>query len=254
MASRSGEVNVVRIDPDLVDLARTYLANRANDLKKIRGALERHDYAAIHRIGHNMHGSGQMFGFAELTALGADLQRAAGARDAAKIARLERSVGDFVLRTRVAPDERAGAQVVATGAAPARASEPGALRGQYILVVDDDAMSRLLVKHYLEKAGYRVREGCSGEEALAVVKAEPRPALVVLDVVMPGADGLEVCRRIRSDPVTAAIPIVLLTALDRREDLRRGFEAGADDFVIKPVSQRELLSRVSKLASFNAQS
>lgn len=250
MPSRSGDVNFVRIDSDLAGLARAYLANRAKDLEKIRSALQRRDYEAIHRIGHNMHGSGQMFGFAELTALGANLQQAAGAGNGGEIARLERCIDDFLLRTRIVEDERAG---VASDRTESAEAEPARERcGQYVLVVDDDAMNRMLITHYLKNGGYRVREVSSGEEALAAVKEQPLPALVVLDVVMPGTGGLAVCRRIRSDPATAAIPIVLLTALDKEEDRQRGMEAGANDFVSKPVSRRELMSRVSVLAPCGA--
>ena len=108
-------------------------------------------------------------------------------------------------------------------------------------------MSRILITHYLENAGYAVREAAGGSEALAIVDDEVPPALVLLDVVMPGMNGLEVCRRIRARPERAAIPVVLLSALERKDDRMDGMQAGADDFVTKPVSRAALLHRVAAL-------
>lgn len=242
MAGSSEEVNVVRLDPDIVSLARAYLANRAKDLDMIRAAREREDYDAIHGIAHNMHGSGRMFGFPELTELGARLQRAASARDTAEIGQVENCIGGYLLRTRIeaASHDDTGLQLdFGNDALPN-------IR-PYILVVDDDAMSRILITHYLENAGYAVRGATGGDEALAIVGEAAPPALVLLDVVMPGMNGLEVCRRIRSRPATADIPIVLLSALDRKDDRLSGMQAGANDFVTKPVSRQALLQRVSTL-------
>lgn len=241
MAEPTEGINVVRLDPDIVSLARAYLANRAKDLATIRAAMKQQDYDVIHGIGHNMHGSGRMFGFAELTELGVSLQQAANARDTAEIGRVAGSMDAYLLRTRVEPasSDHTGLQQPVTRNA-------GDIR-PYILVVDDDAMSRILITHYLENAGYAVREAAGGSEALAIVDDEVPPALVLLDVVMPGMNGLEVCRRIRARPERAAIPVVLLSALERKDDRMDGMQAGADDFVTKPVSRAALLHRVAAL-------
>ncbi|MGQ0749499.1 MAG: response regulator [Betaproteobacteria bacterium] len=241
MAGLSEDVNVVQLDPDIVSLARAYLANRAKDLETIRAALRRQDYDAIHGIGHNMHGSGRMFGFSELTELGARLQQAANARDTAEIGRVESGIDAYLLRTRIEAARPGDTRL------PLHAGDAG--RRPYILVVDDDAMSRILIAHYLENAGYAVREAAGGDEALAIIGEDTPPALVLLDVVMPGMNGLEVCRRIRARAQSAAIPIVLLSALDRKDDRLSGMQAGADDFVTKPVSREALLQRVSALVS-----
>ena len=242
MADPAEGINVVRLDPDIVSLARAYLANRAKDLGTIRAALKRQDYEAIHGIGHNMHGSGRMFGFAELTELGVSLQQAAKAHDTAEISRLAGCIDAYLLRTRIeaaSPDDSTLQSAAANGGLPG-------IR-PYILVVDDDAMSRILITHYLENAGYAVREAAGGSEALAIVEEQAPPALVLLDVIMPGMNGLEVCRRIRARVESAAIPIVLLSALERKDDRLNGLQAGADDFVTKPVSRAALLHRVSTL-------
>jgi CheY-like chemotaxis protein/HPt (histidine-containing phosphotransfer) domain-containing protein len=242
MAEPAEGINVVRLDPDIVSLARAYLANRVKDLDTIRAALKRQDYDAIHGIGHNMHGSGRMFGFAELTKLGVSLQQAVNARDTAEIGRVASCMEAYLLSTRIeagSPDD-AGLQLDA-------ANDGLPEIRPYILVVDDDAMSRILIAHYLENAGYAVREAAGGGEALAIIQEQTPPALVLLDVVMPGMNGLEVCRRIKARAESATIPVVLLSALERKDDRMDGMQAGADDFVTKPVSRAALLHRVSTL-------
>jgi two-component system alkaline phosphatase synthesis response regulator PhoP len=112
-----------------------------------------------------------------------------------------------------------------------------------VLVVDDEKDIRELVGFHLAEDGYAVREAESGEDALAALAAE-RPALVVLDVMLPGVDGLEVCRRLRADPATATIPVIMLTARATEIDRVLGLEIGADDYIVKPFSPRELVARV----------
>jgi phosphate regulon transcriptional regulator PhoB len=112
-----------------------------------------------------------------------------------------------------------------------------------ILVVEDEKDIRDLVRFHLEKEGYAVREAETGEEALQRVAGE-RPALLVLDLMLPGTDGLEVCRRLRSSSATASVPIVMLTARAGEVDRVLGLEMGADDYIIKPFSPRELVARV----------
>jgi class 3 adenylate cyclase/CheY-like chemotaxis protein len=115
-----------------------------------------------------------------------------------------------------------------------------------ILVVDDGPKNVKLLVDLLGVKGYRTVSAASGVEALAQVETE-RPDLVLLDVMMPGMSGYEVCRAIRADPRHAMLPIVLVTALDPVQERAKGLEAGADDFLSKPVSQAELLARVKSL-------
>jgi class 3 adenylate cyclase len=115
-----------------------------------------------------------------------------------------------------------------------------------ILVVDDTAMNVKLIGDLLTSRGYTVCTAASGEEALAKVAAE-KPDLVVLDIMMPGMSGYDVCRKLRADPETALLPIVLATSLDPNQERVKGIEAGADDFLSKPVNQPELFARVKSL-------
>jgi len=115
-----------------------------------------------------------------------------------------------------------------------------------ILVVDDVALNVKLLADLLTVKGYRTSTATSGVEALAAIAVEP-PDLVLLDVMMPGMSGYDVCRAIRADPAQAMLPVVLVTALDPAEERAKGLDAGADDFLSKPVSQSELLARVRSL-------
>ena len=112
-----------------------------------------------------------------------------------------------------------------------------------VLIVEDEPDIRELVVHHLKREGYQVSAAASGEEALRQVQAAP-PDLVLLDLMMPAMDGLEVCRRLRQDPATAMLPIVMLTAKGDEVDRVLGLEIGADDYVVKPFSPKELLARV----------
>jgi two-component system response regulator MtrA len=115
-----------------------------------------------------------------------------------------------------------------------------------VLIADDDADILLLVKAVLERSGYEVVAASDGAEALASVRAR-KPDLAVLDIAMPEVDGLEVLRRLRADPTTSELPVVLLSARAQEADVERGFAIGASAYLKKPFSPRELSEHVAEL-------
>jgi DNA-binding response OmpR family regulator len=115
-----------------------------------------------------------------------------------------------------------------------------------VLVADDDADIRELVAFKLEQAGYDVTSVGDGAAALDAIRANP-PRLAVLDVMMPGLSGIDVLRQVRADESLGAVRIILLTARSRDLDVDAGFASGADDYVIKPFSPKELVHRVTVL-------
>jgi two-component system, cell cycle response regulator len=120
-----------------------------------------------------------------------------------------------------------------------------------VLVVDDIEANRRLLKAKLEAQYFIVMLAESGQQALDIVKAE-MPEIILLDVMMPGMDGYEVCRRLKADPQTSFIPVVMVTALNDAEDRIKGLNAGAEDFLTKPVDDFSLMSRMGALMRYNA--
>jgi adenylate cyclase len=118
--------------------------------------------------------------------------------------------------------------------------------GAHVLVVDDTPQNVKLLADILRADGHRVSTAASGPEALAAIAAD-MPDLVLLDVMMPGMSGYEVCQRLRADDRTSLLPVVFVTALDAVEERVKGIEAGADDFLTKPVNQGEVKARVRSL-------
>lgn len=115
-----------------------------------------------------------------------------------------------------------------------------------VLTIDDQADIRRLIRLTLEFEGYDVLEASGGEEGLAMVRRE-KPDLVLLDVMMPGVNGLTVARTLANDPELCDIPVVMLTALDRDSDVEAGLDAGAKVYLAKPFGPLELLERVASL-------
>ena len=115
-----------------------------------------------------------------------------------------------------------------------------------VLIVEDSADIAELIKHYLERAGYETTVQSSGRDALLAARQSP-PDAVILDVMLPGMDGMQVCQALRAESTTAAVPILMLTARGEEADRVRGLELGADDYVTKPFSPKELVARVQAL-------
>lgn len=112
-----------------------------------------------------------------------------------------------------------------------------------VLIVEDDADIRELIRYNLEQEGFKVREAATGEEGLVSARKKP-PDVVLLDLMLPGIQGLEVCRRLRNLTETRTTPIIMVTAKGEEPDIVAGLEMGADDYMSKPFSTRELVARV----------
>lgn len=116
-----------------------------------------------------------------------------------------------------------------------------------VLVVEDEPDLAATVEYNLRREGLGTRSAATAAEALGAAAAEPRPDLILLDLMLPDGSGIDVCQRLRASEVTADIPILMVTALAAESERIAGFEAGADDYVIKPYSVRELLLRVKAM-------
>ena len=112
-----------------------------------------------------------------------------------------------------------------------------------VLIADDDPDILALVTFKVKQAGYTLITATDGAAALAAARKTP-PDLAVLDVSMPGMSGLEVCRELRADPATKQVPVLLLTARAQEADIEAGFDVGANDYVVKPFSPRDLVARI----------
>jgi DNA-binding response OmpR family regulator len=117
-----------------------------------------------------------------------------------------------------------------------------------VLLAEDDADIRFLVTLKLTQAGYLVRGFGDGLSAAADAREHP-PDLAILDTMMPGMSGLEVCRELRKDPATAKIPVIILTALAHEADIRAGLAAGADDYIVKPFRTSDFSARVNTVVT-----
>ncbi len=115
-----------------------------------------------------------------------------------------------------------------------------------LLLVEDDPSAVRITTYALEQAGYEVLAALNGQEALRKAQGE-KPDLIILDVMLPGVDGFQVCRHLRADPQTAQIPILMLSAKAQQADVDTGLKVGADDYLTKPVDLSEVLSRVESL-------
>ena len=116
----------------------------------------------------------------------------------------------------------------------------------HVLIVEDEAALVTMLRYNLESEGYRVSEAVDGEEAILLVIEEP-PDLILLDWMLPSLSGIEVCRRIRRNESARDVPIIMLTARGEDSDRVRGLDSGADDYITKPFSPRELMARVRAL-------
>ena len=240
------------VDEGFLDLFPRYIANRGRDVETVAAALERGDYPLIRSIGHNMRGSGCSFGLDELSAMGAALESAALAADRVGILRELPRISAYLSRIDIAAVPTVSLFGVGAPVTAATAAVPAQGKSIDVLLVDDQEINVAIIGRFLGREGYSVKSVDSGEAALTALAQPPLPGLVLLDVVMGGADGFETCRRIKSDPVTRGVPVVLVSSAGSERDRVRGWAAGADGFLSKPVCRLELIERVRVLVPLEA--
>ncbi len=119
-----------------------------------------------------------------------------------------------------------------------------------ILVIEDDPIALRFARYTLQQEGYQVITAPNGLEGLSKAQTQ-NPDLIILDIMLPGVDGFELCHRLRATTGTARIPILMLTAKAQESDRQTGFQVGADDYLIKPVQPSEIVSRVNALLAIN---
>lgn len=142
-----------------------------------------------------------------------------------------------------APAEESGAP----GGHRARHNDKGAIMAQHVLIVDDEPNIVLSLEFLLARAGFTVATASDGDSALACAREQP-PDVVLLDIMLPGMDGYELCQAFREQPGLEHVPILMLTARGREVDREKGLSLGADDYIVKPFSTREVVERVRRLA------
>ena len=115
-----------------------------------------------------------------------------------------------------------------------------------ILIVDDEERVRRLIETTLDIGDFQIFQAKDGEEALKIAQEE-KPALILLDIMMPGMDGFEVCKRLKNNSETKGSYIIMLTAKGQKQDIEKGYTVGADDYFVKPFSPMELLNKIEKV-------
>jgi two-component system alkaline phosphatase synthesis response regulator PhoP len=137
-------------------------------------------------------------------------------------------------------------EVRMAASAPSSPIAAGDARPPRVLIADDNVQGAELLEAYLSASGYELRTASDGEQTLQQVAAW-QPDLILLDIMMPRISGFEVCKRLRADPATRDVAVLMITALDQPSDMDRAIDVGADDFLSKPIKKNELLLRVRSM-------
>ena len=214
-----------------------YREETPRQLSALHHAVVENDASRARRLAHDLKSSSALLGLRRLAGTFGEIE--AAARDGRLDGLADRL---SALRDRLpkALDniQKAAAELGATVPYPIEKAGPG-----HILLVDDDAAFRLVTTTYLEKAGFMVTQATSSAEALALIAEHP-PELILLDALMEGMDGFELCQRLQADPLTHPIPVLMVTGLEDIASVHRAFEAGAAGFITKPVNYPILIHRI----------
>ena len=220
----------------VVKVVETWIESSRQLIAQLQESLAAGDVRTLHRAAHTLKSSSANVGAMRLSLLAKTLEADADAGRTVRRRGADRTDGLGPRRCRGHPGTRSPGEDSCTRT-DAAASLP------LTLVVDDDPMMRLIATQTLSQHGFRVLEAADGEQALAMFARE-QPDLVLLDVVMPGIDGYETCRRLRELKSGQHVPVLMLTGLDDLDSINRAYEAGATDFVSKPINWAVLGHRV----------
>ena len=254
----------------LHELVTTFRDESAQLLTSVRKAWQEQDLDSVAKTAHSLKSSSGNLGAHDLAECAIQLEQQARAQAAREVlepllraleqeyAQVARALAALVPATN-APQAAASSDLPASCAAPPDGADD--LQGELmtirvphaeeikILVVDDQEYDALVLSNYLQGEGYQVEITHNGEQALRVLHGA-HPHIILSDVMMPGMDGFELCRRIKHYKDTLLIPVVLITGLDSREDRIKGIQSGADEFLSKPIHREELLARVRSLLRY----
>ncbi len=234
-----------RVSGDFVDDAVLAAFDRqmASSVAALRTAVDEADEEGIRRQAHSLQGMGGAAGAPEISVVGEELGRSARAGDFARCAALVARIASWTSQRGAAP--------ACDPPVDTLANAPD-VRGR-ILVVDDEYPNRLFLRKLLTANGATVLEAENGEQALAIAKREA-PELALVDVMMPGLSGYEVCQLLKEDATTRQIAVIMVTARTTPEDVEHAFVQGAFDYIRKPFHARELLARVRHALELKRQS
>jgi CheY-like chemotaxis protein/class 3 adenylate cyclase/HPt (histidine-containing phosphotransfer) domain-containing protein/HAMP domain-containing protein len=246
-------------EPEIIqDLVNTYLESSGDLIAQMQHAAEHKELTAMGRAAHTLKSSSANLGAQNLAQHCKSLEELAKNQqldEALKLSQiikedyqLAQSAMYLILKDFETPFQVETIPVSIEEEPISKLFEMEPQHGK-ILVVDDQPYDTILVSNYLREEGYDVLTANSGEIALELVK-EQHPDVVLSDVMMPGMDGFEVCYRIKTSKESVLTPVVLVTALDGRQDRIKGIQAGADEFLSKPINREELLARVRSLLRY----
>jgi putative two-component system response regulator len=241
------------------EIIESLVAESHAHVSTLRGAVARGDRDQLFRAAHSLQGSASLVGAESVARICSELAKTAraGALDQAGTIVDSVEAGFQSIRQAIVlwaehmpTVSSAPSSAVSSAATGSQASRAVAPTGKRILVIDDDAGIRRITQTLVEELGHTVEPARDGIEGLA--KLQLGIDLVLLDVVMPGLDGFDVCRRIRQDPYGKDVPVIMVTSLETRDDRLQAVEAGANDFIAKPVDDAELRIRCASLLKMKA--
>ena len=234
----------------VAQLVDSLMSESAGQLNAVRSAAASGDRDALYRAAHSLQGSAAVVGADSIARACAELVKASRGGSLDHIGPIVSQLSPGIGAIRTTLVEWNGAHSPIPLPAPVQPATPSDLPRQRVLVVDDDAGIRTITKSMVESLGHDVETARDGIEALTKLQLDVD--LVLLDVVMPGLDGFEVCRRMRQHPAGKNVPIIMVTTLESKDDRLLAVEAGANDFIAKPVDQTELRVRTTSLLKMKA--